>query len=154
MRRLLSCGVIVLAGTAILSPHQAYRRQVIPLQGDNRLDTIRNFFHKFECPAEAYAEEFLDAADSNHLDWRLLPSIAFIETLGGKGAVNNNMFGWDNGHTRFPSLPAGIYQVGYELANSNAYRHKTLDKILTTYNPVGPYAQSVKSVMQQIAPAR
>jgi hypothetical protein len=150
----LSGGLIVLAGTAALSPQKAFHEQVVHAAGDTRLESVRSFFHKFDCPAEALAPQFIDAADTYHLDWRLLPSIAFVETIGGKGAVNNNMFGWDNGRARFPSLSTGIYSVGYQLGTSAFYRNKDLDRVLQAYNPVGSYAQSVKSVMSQIAPVR
>jgi hypothetical protein len=123
-------------------------------RSDPRLETLRHFFQRFECPAEAYAVEFLEAADAYQLDWRLLPSISFVESSGGKATANNNMFGWDQGHARFSSLTAGIYEVGYRLAYSEPYKDKNLDTVLTIYNPVGPYARAVKSVMRQIAPVQ
>jgi len=152
MRKLLSSGLIVLAGAAAISPQQAHRasRKIPP--NDERLAILRHFFQKFDCPAEAYVAEFLRAADAYRLDWRLLPSISFVESTGGKTAPNNNLFGWDNGRAQFDSPAAGIYEVGYQLAYSDIYRDKDLDKILTVYNPVGSYARSVKWVMQQIAP--
>lgn len=153
MRRLLSGGLIFLAGAvgpSALSPHQAFRTATIYQSSDGRLEALRHFFQKFDCPAEAYAIEFLEAADTYKLDWRLLPSISFVESTGGKVAPNNNMFGWDNGHAHFLSPKAGIYEVGYNLAYSDTYKNKDLDTVLTLYNPVGPYAHAVKSVMQQI----
>jgi hypothetical protein len=98
--------------------------------------------------------EFLEAADAYNLDWRLLPSISFVESAGGKATPNNNMFGWDQGRAHFPSLTAGIYEVGYRLAYSETYKNKDLDALLTIYNPVGPYAQTVKSVMHRISPVQ
>jgi len=83
-----------------------------------------------------------------------LPSISFVESSGGKSTPNNNMFGWDQGRTRFASLPAGIYEVGYRLAYSEVYKNKDLDTVLAIYNPVGPYAHTVKSVMRQISPVQ
>ena len=157
MRRLLSSGLMVLAGAAgpaSLSPHQAYRAPVSEHRNDQRLEVLRQFFQRFDCPAEAFALEFLEVADSYRLDWRLLPSISFVESSGGKASPNNNMFGWDQGRARFPSRTAGIYEVGYWLAYSETYKNKDLDTVLTIYNPVGKYAQTVKSVMQQIAPVQ
>ena len=152
MRRVLSSGLLVLAGAVGISRQQALPAPWRVLPDDGRLAVLRHFFQKFDCPAEAYAEEFLSAADSYSLDWRLLPSISFIESTGGKTAQNNNMFGWNNGRTQFDSPSAGIYAVGYQLANSTVYRHKDLDRVLRIYNPRRTYAKSVKSVMQQIAP--
>ena len=152
MRRLLSSGLIVLAGAASISPQQVYRTPWKMSVGDVRLAVLRHFFEKFDCPAAAYASEFLSAADTYQLDWRLLPSISFVESAGGKAAPNNNIFGWDNGRAQFATPVAGIYKVARQLAYSDVYRNKDLDTVLTVYNPIGPYARSVKSVMQQIAP--
>ena len=151
MRRLLSGGLILLAGAAALSPHQVHRGVGTP-SGDMRYQMLHSFFQKFNCPADAYTSEFLKAADIYNLDWRLLPSISFVETAGGKVSPNNNIFGWDNGRARFRSLAAGIYAVGYQLAYSDVYRNKGLDEVLTVYNPVGRYARAVENVMDQIAP--
>jgi len=139
-------------GPAALSPHQAYRAYVAEYRDDLRAETLRHFFQRFACPAEAYTVDFLEAADAYRLDWRLLPSISFVESAGGKASPNNNMFGWDQGRAHFPSPTAGIYEVAYRLAYSETYKDKDLDTVLTIYNPVGPYAQTVKSVMRQIAP--
>ena len=157
MRRLISSGLMVLAGAVgpvALSPHQAFFAHVSGPPSDPRLVTLQRFFQKCDCPAEAYTAEFLAVADAYNLDWRLLPSISFVESTGGKATQYNNMFGWDQGRARFASPQEGIHEVGYRLANSDTYRDKNLDTVLTTYNPVGPYAQKVKSVMQRISPAQ
>ena len=107
MRKLLSGGLMVLAGAvgpAALSPHQAYRAYVAEYRDDLRAETLRHFFQRFACPAEAYTVDFLEAADAYRLDWRLLPSISFVESAGGKASPNNNMFGWD----LEPRLKAGM----------------------------------------------
>ena len=117
---------------------------------DPRQITLRNFFRRWECPAERYASTFIEAADVYHLDWRLLPSISFVESTGGKEAPNNNMFGWDSGRAQFPSPSAGIHTVGYQLSHSGLYRAKSLDNLLFTYNPNPDYVQLVKTVMRRI----
>ncbi len=157
MRRLLSSGLMVLAGAVgptALSPHQNYLTHVSAPAIDPRLETLQRFFRTCDCPAEAYSGEFLAVADAYSLDWRLLPSISFVESTGGKATQHNNMFGWDQGHARFASFEDGIHEVGYNLANSDTYRDKDLDTVLAIYNPVGPYAQKVKSVMRRISPVQ
>jgi hypothetical protein len=159
MKRLLSNGLVFLGGlVAVAVPaSQCEMVQRTPPQdyrSDPRLVRLRTFFVKMDCPARAYAREFLEAADQYHLDWRLLPSISFIESTGGKMAQNNNFFGWDSGAAHFDSPEAGIYTVGYQLSHSRLYRWKDLDAILATYNPYDQYGAKVKSVMQQIAPDR
>jgi hypothetical protein len=155
MLKLITSGVFVAGMAAVpvaLSPHQA-RTPAPEHRSDPRLETLRTFFHVADCPAEQYAAAFLEAADYNELDWRLLPSLSFVESTGGKFARDNNLFGWDSGRAHFPSPVAGIHAVGYRLSHSDLYKDKELDEILSTYNPNVEYARRVKSVMRRIAPS-
>ena len=156
MRKLLTGG-LVFAGMVSLpssiSKQQTLNLPVPDYSHDARLKTLQKFFGKAGCPAQKYSEEFIEAADTNDLDWRLLPSISFIESTGGKAAKNNNLFGWDSGRAEFSSPVAGIHEVGYRLAHSDLYRDKDVDGILATYNPDAEYAQRVKFVMRQISSA-
>lgn len=102
----------------------------------------------------AFSEIFVAEADSHNLDWRLLPSLAIIESGGGRSAHGNNIFGWNNGNASFPSLGAAIHQVAKTLANGNAYRNKSLLGLLRTYNPVQGYAEKVQLMMKRIAPVQ
>jgi len=150
MRMLLPSGLVVFAG--MLAPPLAVAPHAQDRPADYRFEVLKSFFRKAACPAERYAQAFLDAADLNDLDWRLLPSLSYIESTGGKAARHNNFFGWDSGNAEFPSPAASIREVGYRLANSSLYKDKDLDEILATYNSNADYGRRVKSVMQQIAP--
>ena len=83
---------------------------------DVRAIRLRSFFAKLHCPVVNMSEDFIKAADNNHLDWRLLPSISVIESSGGKAYRNNNLFGW--GDQAFPSLRAGLDLVAFKLGRS------------------------------------
>lgn len=153
MRKLLTGGIIFLGVVSLpvaTSPRPV--KSAPDYKDDPRLHLLRKFFRQAECPAERFAHSFLQAADTYHLDWRLLPSISFVESTGGKAARNNNMFGWDSGRARFDSMEAGIHAVGYYLSHLGVYRGKTLDNLLATYNPNAKYAHTVKLVMRSIAP--
>jgi len=156
MRKLLTGG-LVFAGMVSLPSHISTQQTLhIPTPDyshDARLKRLQKFFGKADCPAQKYSQEFIQAADTYDLDWRLLPSISFIESTGGKAAKNNNFFGWDSGKAEFASPVAGIHEVGYRLAHSELYRDKDTDEILATYNPNAEYAQRVKFVMRQISPS-
>ena len=117
---------------------------------DARLTPLREFFTRTDCPAARYAVDFLMVADEFALDWRLLPSLSFVESTGGKASHYNNMFGWDSGRAHFSSPVVAIRYVGSQLAQSVLYRSKSLDEILATYNPGREYALKVKSVMRRI----
>jgi hypothetical protein len=156
MKKLLAGGLVLFAGAVSLPlpmVPQMQKRPAPESRPDPRTVPLRRFFNQCDCPAQAFTEAFLGAADHYELDWRLLPSISFIESTGGKTARNNNLFGWDSGRAEFPSMTAGIYSVADRLANSDLYRDKDLDTILATYNPDSEYAAKVKSVMRRIAPS-
>jgi hypothetical protein len=150
MRMLLPSGLVMVAG--MLAPPLAVAPYAQERTADYRFEALTSFFQKAACPAERYAQAFLDAADRYDLDWRLLPSLSYIESTGGKAARNNNFFGWDSGNAQFSSPAAGIQEVGYRLANSSLYKDKDLDEILATYNANADYGRKVKFVMRQIAP--
>lgn len=157
MRKLFSSSLVVFAGVVSpigVSPRQAAKVEAPDYRKDPRFEVLRKFFGKGDCPAQAYSQVFLEAADNYHLDWRLLPSISYVESTGGKAAPHNNMFGWDSGRTHFASLSAAIHTVGYNLSHAGQYRRKNLDQLLATYNPDSDYARKVKSVMRQIAPVQ
>jgi len=161
MRKLLSNGLAVFAGVVSLPGHGTHADSTKPTVAehrnepakDSRLAFLRAFFKKSNCPAADLAPIFLEAADMYALDWRLLPSLSFVETSGGKAARNNNLFGWDSGKAAFSSAAAGIRAVASSLAHSALYRNKDVDGILRTYNGNAGYGRKVKEVMRRIAPA-
>ncbi len=161
MRKLLSNGLAVFAGVVSLpvagthadsakAATAEHRNEPVK---DRRLAFLRNFFEQGNCPAAKLAPIFLEAADRYALDWRLLPSLSFVETSGGKAARNNNLFGWDSGRAAFSSAAAGIRSVAAYLSQSALYRNKDVDGILKTYNGSAGYGRKVKDVMRRIAPA-
>jgi hypothetical protein len=162
MRKLFSNGLAVFAGVVSLpapgthadsaKPPATAEHRHEPAK-DPRLAFLRTFFDQGNCPAAALSPIFLEAADMYALDWRLLPSLSFVESSGGKAARNNNMFGWDSGRAAFSSAAAGIRAVASSLAHSALYRDKDVDGILNTYNRNAGYAQKVKDVMRRIAPS-
>src|SRR5438270_7283414 len=88
---------------AVPTPNQSSRKTADP-----RIERLKAFFSRLHCPVSNLADEFVQAADENHLDWRLLPSISVIESGGGKAYKNNNIFGWGNGTKGFESIRLGI----------------------------------------------
>lgn len=119
---------------------------------DPRVSRLRLFLEEKDCPIRDLAPDFIAAADRHGLDWRLLPSISFVESTGGKYCKRNNIFGWANANKRFPSVRHGIHAVAYKLGKGHYYRSKGTDGILKTYNPRPEYATRVKEVMERIGP--
>ncbi len=120
---------------------------------DPRLLRLQRFFGARDCPLREVAADFLAAADLNALDWRLLPSISFIESSGGKDYRNNNVFGWDTPLQNFSSIREGIQYVAAQLAQADRYKNKSLDGKLRTYNPNPAYPHKVKAVMRALGPS-
>jgi len=122
---------------------------VIP-KNDPRLVRLQQYFGERKCPIGHFAADFLAASDANKLDWRLLPSLSMVETGGGKGTRNNNIFGWNCGRTSFRSVKEGIHVVAAKLSQSPWYRGKDTTGILKAYNSNPRYGERVKAVMQTI----
>ena len=158
MRKLFSSSLMMFAGIVSMPPGPAGTpAQKVPApdyRQDLRFHSLRKFFEKFKCPAWEYAHVFLEAADDYNLDWRLLPSLSYVESTGGKAAPHNNLFGWNSGRAEFSSPQAGIHTVGYRLAHTRPYKDKRLDDLLMTYNPKAEYVAKVKSIMRRIAPTK
>ncbi len=156
--RTLTKRIFVFAGLLAAPSLTDSQARLIPMteadqKPDPRLSLLERFFRHRDCPAQDFAADFILAADANNLDWRLLPSIAVVESGGGKTARKNNLFGWDSCRQGFPSVRAGIHIVARRLAVSNLYKNKGITEILRTYNSERTdYPQLVKSLMRRLGP--
>lgn len=136
----------------IVTPVPAPVKAPEPIKTDPRSVRLKNFFSHLRCPVTYLADDFIHAADDNHLDWRLLPSISLVESSGGKAYKNNNMFGWKNGEQFFPTLRAGLHEVAFKLGRSRLYQDQDVKGKLHLYNPDERYADKVLTVMNRISP--
>lgn len=114
---------------------------------DVRVAKVRRFFEKYNSPAAKHAELFVEVADQHNLDWYLLPSIAFIESGGGKACRYNNIFGWNSGNKKFRSVEEGIRYVG-EALTTGPYKGKTTQQKLRVYNTYAHYQVVAAKVMR------
>ena len=122
-------------------------------QTESRLSRLRNYFRTNRSPLEKWSDAFLAAADKHNLDWRLLPSIAMIESGGGRIYRRNNIFGWKSGRARFTSVNQAIEYVATRLSESPIYRGRPVADLLRIYNPARPiYAKKIMAVMETIGP--
>ena len=151
IRRLL-LATALLAGTSAV---QERDRPPVGFQDDLRRLRLVEYFSACECPAGTKAARFIEEADEHHLDWRLLPSLAVVETSGGKHVRRrNNWFGWNNGQARFASVDLAIHTVAERLAESDQYRGKGILAVLRLYNSKAGYPERVLSFMREIGPAQ
>ncbi len=153
---IIAAGLAVLPATTrferVATAQPASFKPAVAPAPDPRTVRLVKFFSHLHCPVANLAEDFVHAADDNHLDWRLLPSISVIESGGGKAYKNNNIFGWNQGEELFPTIRAGINTVAFKLGKSPLYRNRDVPGKLRIYNPYEGYAESVLTVMNRISP--
>ena len=136
MLGLLACGVMASDNT-------------LPKQ-DPRGERLEAFFKTYDCPAPLHVDDYLRAADSHSIDYRLLPAISLVESTCGAFEKMNNRWGWDSAQTGFPSVSAGIDFISSQLAENPRYKGKTLPEKLFTYNPYPQYVRQVQRLMREI----
>jgi hypothetical protein len=117
---------------------------------DPRGARLEAFFKAYDCPGPFHVEEYLRAADSHALDYRLLPAISLVESTCGAFERLNNRWGWDSVQSGFPSVPAGIDYITEQLAENPRYKGKTVREKLFTYNPYKAYVHQVERLMHEI----
>jgi|SRR6185436_8333375 len=150
----LQSGLVLVAGflgVAAATGHAEHDLTTMHQKADVRPTLLQKFFRENHSPAESYAETFILEADSHNLDWRLLPSLALVESGGGKRQRKNNLFGWDNGVSRFSSVTEAIHHVAQALAEARPYKGKDLKGKLAAYNQNPDYGVKVTGVMRQIS---
>jgi len=115
---------------------------------DQRAIILRDYFAKFNSPLQDHAMDFIDAADTYQLDWKLIPAITGVESTFGKfipGGTDpifssHNGWGWGVYGTQaiyFKSWREGIFTVAEGL------KKNYIDKGLTTPTTINPkYAAS------------
>lgn len=116
--------------------------QVDSKQLDERAKILQAYLQKYNSPLQYHAQDFIDAADANQMDWKLVPAIAGVESTFGKfipGGLNTpytsyNAWGWGVYGTQslgFKSWRDGIFTV------STGLKQNYIDKGLTD-----PYAMN------------
>ena len=111
---------------------------------EERIKSLANFFEEQKSPLVENADTFVDVADKYHLDYRLLPAIACMESSCGKRLIPEsfNPFGWGiygKNAIYFKSFDEAIEVVGKELAEKYITKGlNTPEKIAPVYTPPNP----------------
>ncbi|MGA2711647.1 MAG: hypothetical protein ABSG41_00950 [Bryobacteraceae bacterium] len=157
MKRFLPSGFMIFAGVLGIAAASVQTDQDVTKNRkkfDLRETILRKFLTDNHCPDREFTELFIAEADAHDLDWRLLPSLALVESGGGRVAKGNNIFGWANGKSTFTSIGEAIHHVARALSLGQAYRGKDLDGKLATFNHGTDYRAMVRDIMNQISPRR
>mgnify|MGYP003393774385 CR=1 FL=1 len=85
---------------------------------DHRVEALEKVFEKYNSPLLPYASAYVQSADKHGVDWKLLPSIAGLESSFGKRLMpgSYNGYGWGGGHIYFASWEDGIDKINSSLA--------------------------------------
>src|SRR5437899_3279120 len=136
----VSAALVLCATTTADVPVPAARPiPVLRSNPDPRVARLEKFFRRYHCPAPYHIAEYLRTADSNGLDYRLLPAISIRETGCGAQEKDNNRLGYHPGQGGFSSIEAGIDFIGRRLTDHPLYKGKSLQGKLYTYNPRSAY---------------
>jgi len=117
---------------------------------DQRHAKLEAFFQSFDCPAPYHAKEYVTAADTYAIDYRLLPAISVLESTCVVYQRENNRWGWASARKGFASFRAGLEYIAKQLAVGRYYKDKTLEEKVHMYNPRPQYARLMEKLMRQI----
>src|SRR3990167_2667666 len=88
--------------TVIQDPKEAaHLPEVADSVSDGRAEAIERLLERYQAPIRGLGEKFVEVADRDGYDWRLLVAIAGIESGFGRAQLHYNLFGWGGGHIPF-----------------------------------------------------
>ena len=129
-----------------LPKQSAYTFGISVKSPDQRVSKLQNFLLAKKSPLAYSAPSFIKAADKYKLDWKLLPSIAGVESGFEKAGnlYDNNPFGYMCGSSPcdFDSYDQAIFQVAKTISRSPAYKEyrssRSISDLAIVYNRVSP----------------
>jgi beta-N-acetylglucosaminidase len=124
---------------------------------DNRAQILRAFLNEYDSPMSNSAETFIKEADKNNLDWKLVVSIAGVESWFGQRIPYNSYNGWGWGVygdnvINFASWDAGIETISNSLRTKymNEWGATDVYTIGSKYAADPAWAQKVSSFMNKL----
>ncbi len=130
--------IIIILIYGLYQPKQLSPAQTEYKIPDKRVVLLEAFFAKTNSPLQKYAEDFIKASDKYNLDFRLLPSVACIESSCGK-YYQHNPFGFGSDTLDFGDVTADIFGVANAISSLSYYQAYNQDKSLASfsraYNP-------------------
>jgi hypothetical protein len=118
---------------------------------------INDYFATRNMPLAGYGQLFVEEAEKNGIDWRLLPAIGVKESSGGKFVCSDgvNAFGWASCKIKFTSIEEAIKVVSKNLGGNNPstsryYSGDTYSKLYSYNGTVEAlYPSRVLAIMEQ-----
>lgn len=116
-----------------------------------RVENVRSYLTSRNSPLADYAQEFVNAANTYGIDYRLVPAISIIESSGGLHTFKPyNAWGW--GKMTFTSWTEGIWTVSKGMGKYYSQGMTTPRTIAPVYCPpsASSWATKVQGVMNTI----
>lgn len=124
---------------------------------DNRAEILKAYLRKYDSPLIDSADTFIEEADRNNLDWKLVVSIAGVESWFGHRIPPNSYNGWGWGVygdnvIHFNSWDEGITVISKSLRVKymDKWGAKNVTEIGRIYAADPAWAQKVTSFMNKI----
>lgn len=124
---------------------------------DHRAKILKEFLEQYNSPLAPHANTFIESADKHNLDWRLVASIAGLESTFGKhrpiGSHNGWGWGYNNGTVlHFESWDAAIEEISRGLRENYLFDREESDPYVIgpKYAASPTWAQRVTYFMNQI----
>lgn len=110
---------------------------------DKQAEILTNYFAQFNSPLQYQAQDFIDAANTYQIDWKLVPAIAGVESTFGKFIPGGyNAWGWGVYGTQaiyFDSWRDGIFTVTKGLKENYINRGLTDPYSINRIYAASPY---------------
>lgn len=91
-------------GTGSATQNTRVSNEISAKKLDQEAQILASYLSKFNSPMQYHAQDFIDASRTYDLDWKMLPSIAGVESTFGKRIPGGyNAYGWAiyNSDSRF-----------------------------------------------------
>lgn len=101
---------------------------------------VQTFLGKYQSPLQENAQDFVMAAKTYKIPYKVLVSISGVESTFGKNSLYNNPFGYFCGQhlCHFTNFKEAIWQVARTLGESNYYsdfrQTGSIQALSTNYN--------------------
>lgn len=135
--------------------------KTIRVKKDERVEILKAYLESHNSPMVANAKDFVEAADEHNLDWKLVASIAGVESTFGKhtpggGATESfNAWGWGvygDQSLGFGSFKNGIYTVSRGLRENYVNKgYDTPEKMNKKYASSKTWGYKVNFFLAKIA---
>ena len=124
---------------------------------DTRAQILQDYLKKYNSPLAPFAKNFIDEADKNKIDWRLVTAISGVESYFGQMIPYNSYNGWGfgiygNNVRRFPTWEEAITTISKALREDymNKWKAKNVYEIGEIYATDPQWAYKVNRFMEEI----